>query len=371
MKIALIGGHMAPALGFISALPKNVDIVYIGRQHVFEGDSGNSLEYEKIREKGIPFSSFTTGRIQRGFGVHTIPSLLKLPKGFVNALQILTREKPDIVVGFGGYLSVPLGIAASILHIPLVIHEQTLDAGLANKFLASFAKKICISWDSSRLYFPKEKTVLTGIPLLPFHARIPQEVLPHSRESLPLLLITGGSGGSHVINDLLTQILPQLLSISKIIHQTGDAKEFRDYEKLLEKKNALPFSLQKRYSVVKFIDPEIINTLFEKTDVVIGRSGINTVAALLLLKKKCVLIPLPIGQKNEQLKNAQLLESEGLSIILKQQALSHELFYQTIMDQMKKTIHEKKKWEIPIKTHGADNLTKEVLSCLSQHHNEK
>src|SRR5579872_49459 len=159
MRVAVIGGHMAPAVGCIDKLPKDIDIVYIGREHIFEGDSGSSLEQEIITEKGIRFIPLQAGRVQRVLTQHTIPSLLKIPQGFTQALALLKKEKPDVIVGFGGYLSVPIGVAAALLGIPLIIHESTMAAGLANKILAPFAKRICISWESSRPYFPKNKTV--------------------------------------------------------------------------------------------------------------------------------------------------------------------------------------------------------------------
>lgn len=195
MKILIVGGHMAPALGLLDVLPKNIGVVYVGRAHVFEADEGESLEQKTIRERGIRFIPFKSGRMQRSLSRQTIPSLLKIPKGFTQALDILKKEKPDIVVGFGGYLSVPIGLAAKLMGIPLLIHESTLGAGLANKVLSPFANRICISWDSSRANFPQSKTVLTGNPLLPFRTKNKNLPLPVSKEKLPLIVVTGGSGG--------------------------------------------------------------------------------------------------------------------------------------------------------------------------------
>lgn len=365
MRVVVIGGHMAPAIGFIDKLPKGTEVIYIGREHVFEGDTGISLEQQAIQKKRIPFTPLQAGRLQRVLTKHTISSLLKVPGGFTQSLKLLKKEKPDVVVGFGGYLSVPVGVAASLLGIPLVIHESTMAAGLANKVLAPLAHRICISWESSRPYFPKEKTVLTGNPLLPFTTKIPDGILPKSQEKLPLLFISGGSGGSHAINTFILEILPELLEITKIVHQTGDAKEYNDYEKLIVQQKKLPKKIQNRYSVVKFIDPEDINAIFAKADLLIGRSGINTVATLLTLNKKAILIPLPVGQKDEQLSNAQLLESEGLGVILQQKTLSPKLLFETI----KKVLTEKtlpSKWHIPVAKNGAENVVTVVMSCQSQ-----
>lgn len=363
MKIVVIGGHMAPALSFIEALPKDVSVLYIGRKHAFEGDNGTSLEYQTIHKNGIPFIPFTTGRVQRVLTPRTIPSLFKLPKGFFSAFQILTKERPDVVVGFGGYMSVPLGIVASLLGIPLVIHEQTLQAGLANKILARFATKICLSWDSARQYFPKEKIVMTGNPTLPFDdSKLSTVQFPKSNEKLPLIFIAGGSGGSHAINSYILHILPDLLEHYQVLHQTGDAKEFGDFEKLQEKVARLPQNLRDRYSIVRYIQPEAINAVYKAADMVIARSGINTVIALLLLKKKSILIPIVVGQKNEQLHNAQLLERAGIGRVLKQNTLTAEKLLATIREYSGVKIKEEK-GHVQVYSNGADNLVHEVLRC--------
>lgn len=367
MKILIVGGHMAPALGLIDALPKSTEIVYVGRQHVFEADEGESLEQKTIKARGIRFIIFKSGRVQRSFTRHTIPSLLKIPKGFTQALEVLKKEKPDIVIGFGGYLSVPIGLAARLLRIPLLIHESTLGAGLANKVLAPFANKICISWDSSRAYFPEKKTVLTGNPLLPFKTDNENLPLPESKEKLPLIVVTGGSGGSHTVNAVVLQILPELLEIAKVTHLTGDAKQFGDFDALHAKKKTLPKKLQGRYFLTQFVSPEDINTLFAKADLVIGRSGINTVAALLVLHKKAIFIPLLVGQKDEQLKNAKIMQSEGLAEVLDQRSISAKTLFAAIKEMLAHKTEEKIKWHIPVVQNGAENLMKEVLQCVSQY----
>src|SRR6185437_3796515 len=137
----------------------------VGREYAFEGDSALSLEYQTAKRLGLAFEPLTTGRIQRKFTKHTFGSLAKIPVGLTQAKKIITRFQPDIVLSFGGYVSVPVVLAAAANRVPIVIHEQTLQAGLANKIASRFAAKICISWEESAKYFPKNKIVLTGNPL--------------------------------------------------------------------------------------------------------------------------------------------------------------------------------------------------------------
>ena len=331
MKVLITGGHMGPALAVIAALPKGTQVVYVGRKYSFEGDTGYSLEYQTVQNMGIPFIPLTTGRLQRVLTPHTVRSLLKIPRGIIEAITILRREKPDVVMGFGGYIFFAVGIAAKIVGIPLVIHEQIQKAGMANKILSKFANKICVSWEESVPYFPKDKVVLTGNPLLPFsekrHFQMP-------KGELPLLAIMGGSGGSHAINVLVEDSLSQLLTKYRIFHQTGAASEFGDYERLNKIKDMLPETLQNRYEIVKFIPPEDVWGVLKSADGVVSRSGINTVTMLLVLEKKSLLIPLPYGQKNEQLDNARLLAKYGISMVLAQSEANASRFMEAIAAMM-------------------------------------
>src|SRR3972149_4565703 len=224
MKILIIGGHSTPALCVIENL-KNEEVFYIGRKHALEGDSALSLEYQTINKFKIPFYEIKTARFQRKITRYTLFSFLKFPAGFLQAVKILKQTKPDVVVGFGGYVSIPIVISAYFLKIPIVIHEQTLEIGFANKILSPFATKICISWESSKEFFPQGKTILPGLPIKKeiinaktsirsastVSTRGEQAHDKKDKHDLPFLYITGGSLGSHKINLLVEKILPQLL----------------------------------------------------------------------------------------------------------------------------------------------------------------
>src|SRR3989344_5071506 len=216
MKIIIVGGHLSPALSVLDALPKNWEILFVGRKYVFEGEKSLSLEYKIINDLKIPFEEISTGRLQRKFTKNTIPSLFKLPSGFFKAFGILRKFQPDVVLGFGGYLQIPVIFASFFLKIPVVLHEQTLESGFSNKICSPIAKKICISWESSVKFFPKTKTVLTGNPIR--KDIIDKSQIPNSR---PLIYVTGGSSGSHFINSLIEQVLKKILIDFKLIHQTG------------------------------------------------------------------------------------------------------------------------------------------------------
>lgn len=356
MKILIIGGHLSPALSVIEGL-NNDDIFYVGRKKALEGDNANSLEYITINAKKIPFYDISTARLQRKITKHTLSSLLKMPYGFIQAYKIVKSIKPDVVLGFGGYVSLPIALWASFLGIPVVIHEQTLEAGLANKILSHIAQKICISWESSGKFFPKEKTVLTGLPLRKeiFNVKKTME-----NKNSPTLFITGGSLGAHALNGLVVKGLKKLLEKYYVIHQTGDARNYKDYDLLNELKNNLGKNLGKRYEIRKFFDSTEMIKIMKNADIIISRSGINTVAELIYLGKPAFLIPLPFSQRNEQIKNANFAKSLGLCEVGDQNSLTTEAFLSTI-DKISKNLSE---YKIKNKLILNENAANNIISVL-------
>lgn len=358
------GGHFSPALAVLEQMPKSWEILLIGRKYTFEGDSVHSFEYQTAKRLGIPFETLTTGRLQRKFTKHTIPSLLKVPVGLAQAYSILDKFYPDVVLSFGGYVTVPVVIASKFKKIPIVIHEQTLSAGIANKIVSRYVSTICVSWSQSKEYFPIQKTKLTGNPLRKEFLQNVENTIKVKKINDPTLYITGGSGGSHGLNILVEGCLGKLLEKYIIIHQTGDAKQFGDFLRLDKIRSKLPQRLQNRYTVKKFLTSEEVLKNLNDAALVISRSGINTVTELLYLGKPCLLIPLPYGQKNEQHENAQFVKNLGLGEELDQLTTTPEIFEQKITEMMVNLVkYTKNKDEARklIHTDAAEKIIKEVI----------
>lgn len=333
MKTVIIGGHLTPALSVIEELPEDAEILYIGRKFSLEGDQALSLEYSTITKKGIQFYDLKTGRLQRAITRRTIPSLTKIPVGFAQSLFVLRKFKPDVVVGFGGYVSFPVVLAANLLKIPVVIHEQTTEAGAANKYLSKYASKICISFETSRKYFPKEKVVLTGNPVRK-SIREPSKSFKISQEK-PIIYITGGSQGSHFINTLVEGSLRKLVEKFVIVHQTGGASEFNDFDKLTILKEGLNKD-RESYVHSKFFSADEIGGILKAASLVVTRAGINSVSEIIVLKKPAFLIPLPVSQRDEQIKNASLVKKIGLGEVSEQKDLNPENFTAKINEMMER-----------------------------------
>jgi len=326
-KIVITGGHLTPALAVIEELQKrNWEIIFIGRKHAAEGDKTLSVESEIIPKMGIPFFPLWAGRIQRQFTRWTISALLRLPFGFFQAFFYLCRFRPNGVLSFGGYLSAPVVFSAWLLKIPVVTHEQTTVKGLATKFNSLFAQKIAVSWPISLKQFPQNKVVLTGNPIRKETFKVDEKIwrVLNFERDLPVIFVTGGNQGSHTINMVLGEIIPQLVKIANVFHQCGHLNVLGDFEKLEKIRANLPPKLKLRYHVKKYLNAEEMGTLLNKADLIVSRAGANTITELAALGKPCILIPLPWLYQNEQAKNARLLAQVGIAEVLLQEDLSGE-----------------------------------------------
>ena len=324
-KVVITGGHLTPALAVIEELQKRGwEIIFIGRKHAAEGDKTLSVEAKIIPKLGIPFFPLNAGRIQRQFTRWTIPALLRIPLGFFQAFGYLRRFRPTVVLSFGGYLSAPVVFSAWLLKIPVVTHEQTTVKGLATKFNSLFAKKIAVSWPASVGEFPPNKVVLTGNPIRKEIFKANQKVWRtlNFEKNLPLIFVTGGNQGSHVINMTVGEIVPSLTKIANVFHQCGHLNALGDFEKLEKVRNNLPAKLKRRYHLKKYLASQEMGTLLCKADLVISRAGANTLTELAALGKPAILIPFPWLYQNEQTKNAQMLAKVGIAEILPQEQLS-------------------------------------------------
>lgn len=333
-KIVITGGHLTPALAVIEELQAQGgwQIIFIGRKYALEGEKTISVEYKTINNLGIPFFNLTTGRLQRSLTRYTIPSVFKIPFGFIQALFLLNKMKPNVILSFGGYLALPVVFAGWLKGVPILTHEQTAVPGLANRIIAFFAQKICVSWPQTMEWFPKKKVVLTGNPIRKavFMAGVKPIHLEGVQEDVPLIYITGGSLGAHAINQVVAEILPKLLEKYWIIHQCGASEIYKDYEKLQTVSCKLSTIAKRRYFLTKYVENKDIGWVLNSADLVISRSGANIVSELAALGKPAILIPLPWAGGGEQIENAKILENAGMAKILRQENLSGEILLNTI-----------------------------------------
>lgn len=341
MKIVICGGHLTPALALIEELEKEngVEIIFFGRKTASEGSQNISAEYKLITERKIKFIEIITGRLQRKFTRYTIISLAKIPVGFFQSLYFLLSARPNLVVSFGGYLSIPAVFAAWLLGINSIIHEQAVIPGLANKINSNFAKRIFLSWESSSKYFHSKKHKIAVIGNLVRSSLIKSK--PKSKTistflnySKKLLFITGGNQGSHFLNQLIVNSLEKL-SDYEVIHQVGTMNHRRDLE--IAQKIKI-----KNYLAIPYIESSDFGAIIRRSHLVISRSGANTVWELAVFAKPAILVPLPISASNEQMENARVLENANMAKIIIQDDCSSDKLISTINSMDKNYIKYQK-----------------------------
>jgi UDP-N-acetylglucosamine--N-acetylmuramyl-(pentapeptide) pyrophosphoryl-undecaprenol N-acetylglucosamine transferase len=326
-RLVLTGGHAATTaiavVEEIKAQGKDWKLYWIGVRNAIEGKKVVTLESEALPRLGVKFLPLVTGRLQRRFTLWTIPSILKIPVGFVHSLYYLLKINPQLVLSFGGFASFPVVVSAKLLGIPVIIHEQTSESGRANLLSAKYASVIAISRRESLKYFPPEKCVLTGNPVMKQITKVKFK----SKTSIPpTIFITGGSRGSQSINLTIEKILRTLLSKYKIIHQTGGL----DYLKFSDIKQKLPQALRDNYEVFVRVNPLEVSKIYSKCDVIVARAGANTVSEIMIVKRPAILIPLSISFMDEQTKNADIAKAWGIAEIISQNNLNPEILLREI-----------------------------------------
>ena len=319
------GGHTYPALTAVRALQarlagagRSVDVLWIG--------SADSLESRVADAEGIPFAAVATGKVRRDrnplkmLSGANMRDMARVPVGANEARSLVSKFKPDVVLATGGYVAVPVGLAAKWCRRPLVVHEQTVRLGLANRVLAKVAARVALSSPSSVELLPesaRSSAVVTGNPVRPaVLAGEPQKAiealgLQGFDPALPTVYVTGGAQGAQQINRLVGEILPWLLTSANVLHQCGPA----NLEELRARSASLPVELAAQYHVTGYLGAELPDVL-ALADVVVSRSGAGTVAELTALGKASVLIPYGAAAGNEQAHNAKHLSDQDAAIAL-------------------------------------------------------
>ena len=308
-KVLLTGGHAATtAISIIEELIRRygksgIDISWIGARFSIEGKEISGLELKVFSE--IKVKSY----------------LLRLPVGFIRAVYFILKIKPDVTLSFGGFAAFPVVFASWLFGIPVLIHEQTTKVGLANKLSTYFAEEILLARAESMKHFGNKKTEVVGNPVMTQIC----DVEPKTKlGSPPVIFVMGGSRGSERINNALFSVMDKILEKYRVIHITGQS-DCRRFESI---KN-------KNYRCFSFVSPMQIDDLYRESDIVVSRSGANTVSELMIVKRPAILIPIPWSHLNEQEENARLAESFGVAKILKQEDLSEETLLKEIQEIIK------------------------------------
>ena len=322
-RIVLTGGgtagHVTPNIALLPKLRElGYDIHYIGS---YEG-----IEKKLIEDVNVPYYGIASGKLRRYFDPKNFSDPFRVLKGYGEARKILKKLKPDVVFSKGGFVAVPVVLAAKHLHIPVIIHESDMTPGLANKISLSAATKVCCNFPETMGYIPEGKAVLTGSPI--------REELLHGNKlaalnlcgfaaNKPVILVIGGSQGSVAVNDAVRGILPELLKKYQVIHLCGKGK-------LDSTKTDMEGYIQFEYVKKELAD------LFALADVCISRAGANAICELLALRKPNLLIPLSANaSRGDQILNANSFAKQGFSTVLEEEVLTADTLSQAIEETYK------------------------------------
>ena len=320
------GGHTSAGLAVAAALrARGVEVSWIG--------SPNGIEAERVPAAGIPYYAVPAGKLRRYWDWQNVPDLLgRVPAGFVQSLNLLRAIRPRLLFATGGFVALPPAAAARLLKIPLVVHEQTAVAGLANRLAGRLASRVALTFREASKDFPPDRIVVTGNPLRP-------ELAGGSREAglahfgldhvSPVVYVTGGAQGSHRINRTVGEILPRLLDLTCVIHQCGANPTTQDHKWLERVARLLPAHLQARYRVVPYVGPEL-RDIYAVVQLVVGRAGAGTVNECCHLGRPAIFIPLPGASGDEQTANARIVEAAGGAVLLPEATLTPERLLETI-----------------------------------------
>ncbi len=374
MKILISGGHLTPALAFIDYVQEKQpsdELVFAGRLYSQDRVKQTAQEKSEVEQRGIKFIPFKAVRFSRR---QPLTQLLLLPLRFMAAIfqgkQLLQRERPDIFLSFGGYLAVPLAIAAKLSGIPVVTHEQTSTAGFATRLIAKLANAVAISFPQSAANLPAQKVVVTGNPLRAqiFHHPPQLPDWMKQRPQLPVLLITGGNQGSFIINQLIKEVLPEITAKWTVIHLCGNPTSQLNYREELESaRQKLPSAQQSNYYVKEWISGDELAWVYSQTQAAVSRGGANTVAELSSLNIPAIYIPLPHAHHDEQTKNVQPLVEQNASLMLPQSDLTPANFLQQLTELDKKLSVFKKNLTNINHANHASRLLYQVLTQVTSH----
>lgn len=356
-RIVLTGGgtagHVTPNMALIPELQKQgYDIHYIG--------SYNGIESQLISDLGIPYYGISSGKLRRYIDIKNLSDPFKVVKGLGQARHLLGKIKPDVVFSKGGFVAVPVVLAAKSRGIPCVIHESDMTPGLANKICIPCAHRVCTNFPETMKHLPANKAVLTGSP-------IRQELFQGDKakglafckfqSNKPVILIIGGSLGAAAVNDAVRAILPKLLEKFQIIHLCGKGK--------------VDDSLQGTTGYVQYeYIKEELSDLMAAADIMISRAGANAICEILALRKPNILIPLSAeASRGDQILNAASFEKSGYSIVIQENEISDEKLYNAVIS----AYENREKYKKAMAKSQLNNSIEKIVGLINEarKHNKK
>jgi len=340
---------LSPELFFMSPEPYNAGVLF---------------------DNNITFKKNYAGKMRRYFSILNFFDIFKTGWGVLQSLWGVYMIYPDVVFGKGGYASFPALLAARILRIPIVIHESDSVPGKVNKWAGKFAQKVAVSYQEAARFFPPEKVAYTGNP-------IRKEIAVSLREGaheffklekdVPVIFILGGSLGARMINDVVVDAIPQLVTKYQVIHQTGK----QNMADVVGRTSAMLIHSEKknRYKAVDYLDALQMRMAAGASDLIISRAG-STIFEIATWGVPSILIPISDSNGDHQRKNAFAYARNGASLVIEEENLTANILTSEIERILENSeLQQKMKEGIKkfVKPDGAELIAKEILAIALQH----
>ena len=376
MKILLTGGgtggHFYPLIAIAEKITElSVEEKIIGLKLYYMSDS----PYDKraLFENKMTFVQVPAGKMRIYFSLKNIFDMVKTAMGAFFGLIYMFFIYPDVVVSKGGYAAFPAVFAAKFLKIPVIVHESDSSPGRLNSWTAKFAKRVAVSWPEAAEYLPKEKTALTGQP-------IRREIIhgdPNGAHdyfkfdnSLPVILILGGSQGAEIINNVIIDNIPELLSKYQIIHQTGAGKK---NEEAVSRANLLMEGNPniRRYHATPFLNSLAYKKAAGCANLIVSRAG-STIFEIASWGIPSIIIPITNSNGDHQRKNAYSYARSGACKVIEENNLSSIVFLSEVdkILSSKQRVDEMRQSALNFSSpEAAEKIAREALEIAISHYN--
>ena len=304
------GGHVYPALSVIDSCqadPTTPPSLF----HWVGSTAG--MERSIVEKAGVSFSAVSAGAIRGRSPIAAIRSALSIAQGMTQAHHLIREFKPDAVLATGGFVCVPVVLAARFAGVPSLVYLPDLRPGWAVRFLARVATAVSVSFDEVVRFIPAKRVVVTGYPVRSDLQRVTKT---EGRAKLglptdePVVLVVGGSRGARTINDAVIRDAPRILKHARIVHSTGT----QGYSAIRESIDRLPEAVRDRYRVSPYLDAELAPAM-AAADVIVSRSGASCLGEFPAVGAPSIVVPYPHAGGHQQL-NADFLSRHGAASVV-------------------------------------------------------
>ncbi len=345
------GGHLFPAVAtaqeFVRQRP-GTEILFVGTRR--------KMDTESLMAYGFGNESIVCYGLKGKNILQLFKAVATLPYSYVQAVRIIRKFSPDMILGVGGYVTGPVVAAGKSCGIPTLIHEQNSIPGLANRKLGKIVNRVCLSLPGSEIYFPAEKTVHTGNPVRKNILDLLESKKPVKETGKLTVLVLGGSQGAQMLNNLVTEAFllqdHKLSSKVDLIHQTGE----KDAAKVAE--------LYKKAGIKVEVKPffEQMDSVYAKADLLVSRAGATTLSEIAVLGKPAILVPYPYAADNHQTKNGEYYERGGGVLLYQEKDLSGTALAQCI-DDLASDSKRLKMMGIAMRELSFPEAAKKIVAC--------